>query len=545
MNNDFMNRVNAIRSGNQPQPQPQSQGQYGAFAEMVPRQAQLMNEPHMLAYINPQEEQMLRDMGGAGIPGPDGIPVYGFWDSVKDTFKEVTSFGKAETQTYNPTTYTAPTVTAPTTSVRPVTRPQSVVDNNATTAVPDTNKTPYVAPIANPVVLSYPTSTFGDVVLNPEDATITPVETTNSVVSQDLGQKFDQYGNRIIAGALSDTPVKTTAKNTLYENVANLFTPYDGKTYRDGELVDESVGQYTSVDGGTTSNIRPLARSHTVDVDGTPLDFGAAGSDGVVRYADNITAGQLNPSLFTPGYGDEDFDIGLGEQIGDYAKSALGSLLPGAGFMSVAKILGKFQVNPSVSDKVISMVDGQTIYQNADGDYYTQGGADNFYFTKGATDPTPVSEGSENAGTFKDEGSSSLGALPGAAGAGGGGAGDQSSSILEYQRRRKGGGYGMLPDYMKKYITGEKIDETVRSVTLEDGTEVFVTMDGRILSQEDLKNTALAGDVIRYNTAGELVDVDGNIINSDGDRIDSDGNVMIMAPEQIAEQSQERKEFIS
>ena len=80
----------------------------------------------------------------------------------------------------------------------------------------------------------------------------------------------------------------------------------------------------------------------------------------------------------------------------------------------------------------------------------------------------------------------------------------------------------MLPDYMKKYISGEKIDETVRSVTLEDGTEVFVTMDGRILSQEDLQNTALAGDVIRYNTAGELVDVDGNIINSDGDRIDSD-----------------------
>jgi RNase P/RNase MRP subunit p29 len=193
------------------------------------------------------------------------------------------------------------------------------------------------------------------------------------------------------------------------------------------------------------------------------------------------------------------------------------------------------------------MVDGQTIYQNADGDYYTQGGADNFYFTKGAYDPTPVSDNSENAGTFKDEGSSSLGALPGAAGAGGGGAGDQSSSILEYQRRRKGGGYGMLPEYMKKYITGEKIDETVRTVVLEDGTEVFVTMDGRMLSQDDLKNTALAGDIIRYNTAGDRVDIDGNIINSDGDRIDSDGNVMdagIMAPQQIVEQSQERKDFI-
>ena len=519
MNNDFMNRVNAIRSGNQPQPQPQNQ--YGAFAEMVPRQTMIADQPHMLAYINPQEEQMLRDMGGSGLPGPDGIPAYWFHNddgpsfteslsnvgnAIKDTFKEVTTLGKADTQTYNPTTYTPTVTTTPT----------------------NTNKTPYVEPIANPVVLSYPTSTFGDVVLNPEDAIITPVVTNTTPV-------------------VTNTTPATTEKNTLYQNIANSFTPGDGKTYRDGVLVDESVGQYTSVDGGTTSNIRPLARSHTVDVDGSPLDFGAAGSDGVTRYANDITAGQLNPSLFTPGYGDEDFDIGLGEQIGDYAKSALGSLIPGAGFMSVAKLLGKYQVNPSVSDKVISKVDGQTIYQNADGDYYTQGGADNFYFTKGAYDPTPVSDNSENAGTFKDEGSSSLGALPGAAGAGGGGAGDQSSSILEYQRRRKGGGYGMLPDYMKKYITGEKIDETVRTVVLEDGTEVFVTMDGRMLSQDDLKNTALAGDIIRYNTAGDRVDIDGNIINSDGDRIDSDGNVMdagIMAPQQIVEQSQERKDFI-
>ena len=485
MNNDFMNRVNAIRSGNQPQPQPQNQ--YGAFAEMVPRRAQLMNEPHMLAYINPQEEQMLRDMGGAGLPGPDGIPVYGFFDWAKDTFKEVTSLGKAETKTYNPTTYTPTVTTTPTVT-------NTNTNNNTTPVV--TNTTPVV------------TNT-------------TPVVT--------------------------NTTPTTTEKNTLYQNIANSFTPGDGKTYRDGVLVDESVGQYTSVDGGTTSNIRPLARSHTVDVDGSPLDFGAAGSDGVTRYVEDLERGQLTPSIYTPGYGDEDFDIGLGEKALGYAKSALGSLIPGSGFMSVAKLLGKLQVNPSASDKVISKVDGQTIYQNADGDYYTEGGADNLYFTKGAYDPTPVSDNSENAGTFKDEGSSSLGALPGAAGAGGGGAGDQSSSILEYQRRRKGGGYGMLPEYMKKYITGEKIDETVRTVVLEDGTEVFVTMDGRMLSQDDLKNTALAGDIIRYNTAGDRVDIDGNIINSDGDRIDSDGNVMeagIMAPQQIVEQSQERKDFI-
>jgi hypothetical protein len=64
----------------------------------APRQAELMDQPHMLAYINPQEEQMLRDAGGAGIPGPDGIPVYGWWS---DTWKEITSGGKADTETYN------------------------------------------------------------------------------------------------------------------------------------------------------------------------------------------------------------------------------------------------------------------------------------------------------------------------------------------------------------------------------------------------------------------------------------------------------------
>ena len=48
----------------------------------VPRRAHLMNEPHMLAYINPQEEKLLRGLGGAGAPGPDGIPVYGFGDYI-------------------------------------------------------------------------------------------------------------------------------------------------------------------------------------------------------------------------------------------------------------------------------------------------------------------------------------------------------------------------------------------------------------------------------------------------------------------------------
>jgi hypothetical protein len=52
----------------------------GSFATKAPRQTMIRDEPHMLAYINPQEEQMLRDMGGSGEAGPDGIPAYAWWN---------------------------------------------------------------------------------------------------------------------------------------------------------------------------------------------------------------------------------------------------------------------------------------------------------------------------------------------------------------------------------------------------------------------------------------------------------------------------------
>ena len=102
--NTFIDRVNAIVQRNQASMAQNvsypdaGMGALENVANNVPRQADLMNQPHMLAYINPQEEQVLRDMGGAGIPGPDGIPVYGFFS---DTWSEITSGGNAVTDTYN------------------------------------------------------------------------------------------------------------------------------------------------------------------------------------------------------------------------------------------------------------------------------------------------------------------------------------------------------------------------------------------------------------------------------------------------------------
>ena len=48
-------------------------GQSGGGA---PRQTEIMGQPHMLAYINEAERQMLKRAGGAEAPGPEGIPAY-------------------------------------------------------------------------------------------------------------------------------------------------------------------------------------------------------------------------------------------------------------------------------------------------------------------------------------------------------------------------------------------------------------------------------------------------------------------------------------
>jgi len=73
MNQDLMNRIQAMM---------QQRGASGngimgyASGGGVPRQTEIGGQPHMLAYINPEEEQMLYAAGGSGEPGPGGVPAF-------------------------------------------------------------------------------------------------------------------------------------------------------------------------------------------------------------------------------------------------------------------------------------------------------------------------------------------------------------------------------------------------------------------------------------------------------------------------------------
>ena len=97
----------------------------------APRQTEIMGQPHMLAYINEAERQMLKRAGGSELPGPEGVPSYLSWNDIgnfiSDTFAEITSGGAAETETYNGSNDSK---IAPKTSLRPRARPASIENNN-------------------------------------------------------------------------------------------------------------------------------------------------------------------------------------------------------------------------------------------------------------------------------------------------------------------------------------------------------------------------------------------------------------------------------
>ena len=66
----------------------------------APRQTTIAGQPHMLAYINEAERQMLKRAGGAEMPGPAGIPSYfDFW---KNTFGGGNSFTQSVANAFTP-----------------------------------------------------------------------------------------------------------------------------------------------------------------------------------------------------------------------------------------------------------------------------------------------------------------------------------------------------------------------------------------------------------------------------------------------------------
>lgn len=114
---------------------PRGIGAYQQFADggSVPRQTMINNQPHMLAYINPEEEQMLLENGGAGLPGPGGVPAY--W-----TLFDPSTWAGGSNYTPGAGFEGLTSSSAPETSIRPRMRPASIYtppdDGNSASSTP-------------------------------------------------------------------------------------------------------------------------------------------------------------------------------------------------------------------------------------------------------------------------------------------------------------------------------------------------------------------------------------------------------------------------
>ena len=218
--NTFMDRVNArvqadrarTNRASPPQP-PYPDAGIGALenvANGVPRQTMIGDQPHMLAYINPQEEQALRDMGGTGLPGPDGIPAY--W-----SFTDPSSWGDGQG-------YTGGSNTG-----------QAVVDTF--TSVKD-NVTDFFTPTTTPTITPTVTNTNTNTNTNttPVVTTTTDTGTGSNTILQDLTNLVTFAGNK------SYVDGKEITVNNLGQNFANWVTDSDNLEYKDNVLYDLTTG---------------------------------------------------------------------------------------------------------------------------------------------------------------------------------------------------------------------------------------------------------------------------------------------------------------
>ena len=127
MRSDMPKQVQVFRNG-------------GGIASLatVPMETTMGGQPHRLAYVNPIEEKMMKEMGGLGVPGPGGIPSYLFgFSSFSDMFDGGGKGGSgANFSTKSHAEYVKDNPDDKTAKAHPVSQ-SSDNDNNTSSSAPD------------------------------------------------------------------------------------------------------------------------------------------------------------------------------------------------------------------------------------------------------------------------------------------------------------------------------------------------------------------------------------------------------------------------
>jgi len=512
MNNSFIDRVNAIVQQNQTNEPVYPDAGIGALenvANNVPRQTMIADQPHMLAYINPQEEKALRDMGGAGLPGPDGIPSYFFFggstgfgsfgdrvaetasnvgssirdtasnigSTIKDTFTgggedDVGNFGRVgdvlggigddlgiTDYGTNDTVYgTGPVEPVETTILPPIT----YKDKNG---------------------VEHPTQAAADAANAVIDAAQEPVETTNSVVAQDLGLTYDQYGNRIEAGALPST------SNSLRETIANIITPFDSAFYKDGTLYgyDEQGNTIELTGGGDTYNTTTGMKNYVYGV------------------SDDPTTGT---KIDTTGMSEEDANVAIAKQtmlydippddLSYFGSFFANNIIPVFGGLLATKMLDQgIEGRRAVMDAEIAALEGgATPLYDQDGKYIGHTTPSELQEESFSYDPdviNPKTEGSYTTALQDLQGSVDLEENIENI--------ENDEQIIEddpvvksiYNKYYKSGKGTFLPAWLRRFSSGVSIDELLTKIEV-DGEIKYQTPEGEIIDAKYITGAIVGPD---------------------------------------------------
>ena len=500
MNNSFIDRVNAIVQQNQTTDPVYPDTGIGALenvANNVPRQAQLMNQPHMLAYINPQEEQMLRDMGGAGLPGPDGIPSYFFFggstgfgsfgDSVRDTASNIgSSIRDTASNVYDTVSTAATNVFGDQGYIETAADKIYDFDGDSTpdTTVYGAGPVEQVTSTPLPPItykdkngVEHPTQAAADAANAAIDAAQKPVETTNSVVAQDLGQVYDASGNRIdTVGALP------SGENSLRETIANIITPFDSAFYKDGTLYgyDEQGNTIELTGGGDTYNTTTGMKNYVYGV------------------SDDPTTGT---KIDTTGMSEEDANVAIAKQtmlydippddLSYFSSFFANSVIPVFGGMFATKMLEQgIEGRRAVMDAEITALEGgATPLYDQDGKYIGHTTPSELQEESFSYDPdviNPKTEGSYTTALQDLQGSLSE---------------EASAEIIEndpvvkriYNKYYKSGKGTYLPDWLRRFSSGTSIDTLLTKIEV-DGEIKYQTPDGEIIDAKYITGAIVGPD---------------------------------------------------
>jgi hypothetical protein len=283
---------------------------------------------------------------------------------------------------------------------------------------------------------------------------------------------FDNQKNNIEGfGGLGGAPILNSSRETL----ANLLTPGDRAAYVNGQLVNTSDGKNTSLEGG----------GYTYDAEGKNPDYVYGVSD---DYSNNL---RVN----TTGLSEAAANAKVANQLmsRDIPPSDLAyftSFLPGMTVPLVGGYLGEKMLEGGIkgrraviAEQTKALENGATPIYNEQGEYvgYDAG--------QGTVDYNPSSYKSQSTNKSPVVTTSNQSS-------------DRSSQRVSenpvvndiFSRYYKGGSGVGLPDWLRRYASGMRIDELLTKVTGSDGTVMYKTPDGKYIEEKYLTGAKISAE---------------------------------------------------